>query len=305
MGYFNTLKLSISSKKSYDNSLDRWISAFNKKVDIDYIINNSAESLNILKKCKDIKNTFTNHHLFISAIVAYIEHELLDKGGYVDRLAGWKLIQKENNSPQNKRYLTGAPTELQKNKQYPWSKILEIRDSLDIGSTKILLAMYTYINPVRADYYSCKLCDDEASVPLTDNYIMMKGDSWKVVLQDYKTHKKYGKIELIVPEELKLLLVEYIKLSPKNYLFENENNKPFTRKTFSTWASRRLKEVFNGSETLTGIRHSYTSTLDYNGGLSGLSSIAERMGHSVWTQRQYRWDVPSDTDATNEIILPT
>jgi hypothetical protein len=156
--------------------------------------------------------------------------------------------------------------------------------------------MYTYINPVRADYHACKLYDDESAATKTENYIVKGTSQWKVVLQDYKTYKSYGKIEINVPEVLHLLLVEYLRLYPRVYLFENDSGEPFTRKTFSTWSARKLEQAFKSPMTLTAIRHSFTGSLDYNVSTVELRGIGESMGHSVGTQRQYRWE--------NEVIVP-
>ena len=42
--------------------------------------------------------------------------------------------------------------------------------------------------------------------------------------------------------------------------------------------------------TLTTLRHSYTSSLDYNRPIRELNEIAKTMGHSVGVQHMYRWD---------------
>jgi len=290
MSHFKTPKLSENSKRVYDYNIGRWIGAFKKTVDIMYIVEHLKESLNVLKKCEYIKDTATNRHIFISAIVAYIEHELLDKGGYVERLDEWKKERTENSGGLRERYLTGAPTELQKDKVRTWEDILKVRDGLDVGSTKALLGMYTYINPMRADYYACRLCKEGESNEAVDNYIVMGEKVWKLVIQEYKTAKRYGKIEIEMPNELRELLMAYLKDSTRSYLFVNESDEPFTRKSFSTWSTRRLSAAFGSPCTLTSIRHVYTSRLDFNGSLLGLVCIASGMGHSVSTQRQYRWE---------------
>jgi hypothetical protein len=289
MSYFTTTKLSETTLRTYNYQIRRWLDAFNKTVDIMYIITHSKESLGVLKRCEDIKDTPTNRHMFISAITAYIEHELLDKGGYMERFEEWKKLRWENGESMRNRYLTGAPTELQKDKVYSWPDILKARDELELCSAKVLLAMYTYVNPVRADYYACKLCKEDGDVS-AENYIIMGEKEWKLVLQHYKTVKKHGKIVIDLPNELRELLTEYLKDSDRTYLFVNDNGDPFTRKTFSTWAKRKLETVFKSAITLTSIRHSFTASLDFNGSLCELNKIAHGMGHSVCTQRQYKWE---------------
>jgi hypothetical protein len=186
--------------------------------------------------------------------------------------------------------LTGAPTELQKDKAISWSRVLEVRDSLELGSTKILLGIYTYIPPVRADYHACKLVDSSYNSTGDENYIIMDGDKWKLVLQNYKTKNSYGKQVLDVPDELYKLMKEYLKDTPRKYLFTNEHDEPFTRKTFSTWAKRRLEVAFKAPMTLTSIRHVFVCGLDFNVSVRELNEIGRGMGHSVSTQREYRWE---------------
>jgi integrase len=217
----------------------------------------------------------------------------------------WREIQGRNSQPMRDRKMTGQPTDNQRGKETEWSAICKVRDELPLGATKLLLAFYTYIDPIRADLYNCHVFDqdDEEYVRLTDNFITI--DPPMLHLRDYKTKKTYGRIQIPLPDELMQVLNDYLcdehikKERVTGRLFENECGETFTRATFSKWSTRRLTRAFGKPMTLTAIRHNFTSQLDFNRPIEELHKTAMRMCHSVATQREYKWEV-----GKNEVIQP-
>lgn len=255
-----------------------------------------------LQACPDIKPTNTNHHMFISAVVAYIQHVMKDD----TLLDVWKEIMYDNSKPLRERYLTGEPTALQANKaDIKWEDILKVRDELPLGITKILLSMYTMIAPERGgDYHNVAMFPFNSDPALIKcNYIIMYLEGpWKLYLRDYKTKRKHGIIVVDLPDELSNMISEYQMTSPpeSDCLFENEKGEPFTRGTFSTWAVRRLTGAFDRPMTLTAIRHAYISQIDFNRPIGELNAVAESMGHNLSTQRVYKWE----DKKKNEVVVP-
>jgi integrase len=158
------------------------------------------------------------------------------------------------------------------------------------------------LNPVRADYYHCLIVlDDDAPFfeTMQNNYIVLDETDHYVMLKDYKTREKHGVLKLPLPEELYRLVMRHLTDNDRPHLFVNENGDFFTRQTFSTWANRKLTKAFGRPMTLTAIRHSFCSQLDFNKPIKELNEVAHSMGHSVGTQRLYKWEGTS-----NEVVMP-
>jgi len=300
--------LAESTRKVFNRNIGRWLKALDHPGNMltPWLLKQPRKMMRGLQACPDIKPTNTNHHMFISAIVAYIQHVMKDD----TLLDVWKEIMYDNSKPLKERYLTGQPTALQANKaDIKWEDILKVRDELPLGSTKLLLSFYTMIPPERGgDFHSCFLMPEGAEKEYPDacagNYIIIKHDApWELYLNEYKTKKRLGTIKIDLPEELILMVSEYhvmIQEPSSGYLFENEKGEPFTRGTFSTWAVRRLTEAFGRPMTLTAIRHAYISQIDFNRPIGELNAVAESMGHSVETQRKYKWEDSKE----NEVVMP-
>ena len=113
-----------------------------------------------------------------------------------------------------------------------------------------------------------------------------------MVLNDYKTKKKYGTIQIPIPEPLYELIKECKTsgICKNDYIFTNSLGGPYDRNQYSGYAVRMLERLFGRPVTLTTLRHSYTSSLDYNRPIRELNEIAHSMGHSVGVQHMYRWD---------------
>jgi hypothetical protein len=296
--------LAESSRKVFNRNIGRWLKALDHPGSMltPWLLKQPMKMMRGLRACTDIKATNTNHHMFISAIVAYIQHVMKDD----TLLDVWKEIMYENSKPLRERYLTGQPTALQANKaDIKWEDILRTRDELPLSSTKLLLSFYTMIAPERGgDYYNVAMLPFNSDPALLAcNYIIMYLEGpWKLYLKDYKSKKKYGTIVIDLPDELSDMITEYHMTAPpeSDNLFENEKGEPFTRGTFSTWACRKLTEAFGRPMTLTAIRHAYISQIDFNRPIGELNSVAESMGHTISTQRVYKWEDKKE----NEIVIP-
>ena len=122
--------------------------------------------------------------------------------------------------------------------------------------------------------------------------LLLTKSNARLVLNDYKTKKKYGTIQIPIPCQLYELIQECRKggLCKNDYLFTNSIGQPYNRNQYSGYAVRMLERIFKRPITLTTLRHSYTSSLDYNRPIRELNEIAHSMGHSVGVQHMYRWD---------------
>lgn len=280
---FGVSSLGASSQNQYIKKLVQWVSYRDKS--LEYLINNKEEALEILKEAR-IKQTATNHHVYISAIVGYLTH--IDKRE--EKIKEWKEIQKGNWEPLSEHYGRNEPTEKQMDKVIEWSKIEEMRESLEEGSfERLLLSFYTLMEPIRADYYATEIIG-EGEESKEENYIKLT-DRANVIVTDFKTKNKYKKIENTLNEKLDKELRVSLEKYPRKYLFVMEDReKPYTRKLFSNWACRTLTRILKKKMTLTVLRHLYISEkIKEETPLYELKEIAKKMGHSRDMQRVYNW----------------
>jgi len=302
MDYFPTATLSQTSKKAYTTHIIRWLS-FGLS-NLEELIRDSAKALDLLKKAP-VKQTNYVYHGYYSAVVAYLTHEA--PTSLKEFKKEWEEIQRTNHKPLGEHYENQEPTEQQKETMIDWKDVLKARDELPAGIERILIAFYSDIPPVRADYNATMLLKPTDQIPEGMNYIIL-GSEFKLVIQEFKTQKKYKTIEHILPERLKKELEESLKAEPRSWLFIKRREslsspeQEMSPGEYSNWANRILTRVFGKRTTLTALRHSFASTLDYNGSLRSLNSIARSMGHSVAMSRGYVWRSSDGPVGSNTVV---
>lgn len=306
MDYFQNTILSKNSILLFNRQLNLWVSFLPKSqqniINILLFPENSVKILNESLKTK----TNANLHTFYTAIISLINHTT-EFTSHIppEQLAAvkqkWCEIRKENQLPIVQRRYEELPTELQLKKGGTYLKyedIIKKRDSLPFGSIeRLLLGFYTYLYPVRADYFATEIVTFKQK-PTEQNYIRrITPDVSEVILNDFKTKYTYKQIKNILPPELNADLVESLRIKPRKYLFVNQTGQPFTRNAFTIWSRRILTRLFEVDLTLTIIRHLFINTIDFkNIKLSELHKISEKMGHNVSTQREYQWNLSKDSD---------
>ena len=301
MDHFPTAPLADSSKALFNTRIERWLKAFppEKERTLEWLIRHPKKAMKCLRRTDTVKNTPKNHHCFLSAVVAYLRHELKD----VEIFETWEAIQKENEKPIWEEANSGEPTERQKGKEMPWADILKVRDALPLSATKLLLAMYSYIPPIRADLFACRLYEETPDEVGEDNYIVLDEKNPRLVMNDYKTKRKYGSMAIPLPKPLYEMIRQCIKegICKGEYLFTDSFDLPYERNGFSRQTARMLTRAFGKPMTLTAIRHNFISNIDTKLPLPKLKLIADSMGHSMGAQKLYRWDEIADK---NEIVTP-
>lgn len=284
---FKNIALSDTSKRQYSVKIPQWISYLQIKT-FKALLENPAESIETLESTPKIKHSPANHHIYIGSVVAYIRHITKNE----EMLKKWKEYERKNSEPIADRYAENAPSELQKNKAaVPFDEIDKVRRLLPSGSPeRLLIAFYTLIEPIRADYYATEIITDDLKEPTEENYIILTETRAQLVVRDFKTKERYEIIENTLSDELIEELRASLDKNPRKYLFVTDDMKVYTRKLFSNWACRALTRVLKQPMTLTALRHIYI-TKKIHDKTSGkeLRHIATKMGHSRDMQRVYEW----------------
>jgi hypothetical protein len=305
MNYFEDTHFAHATINLYNMKIKKWIEYMpDDKKSIIHIALNKKDSVEILTSALE-KPTNANLHGYYSSIIAFIEYnthlpKLFDKKFLDDLFQDWVKLRKENETTIVQRRLDNKPSEMQSAKggvKITFDDIVKKRDSLKYGSLeRLLLGFYTYLPPVRADYFTTEIVTFRQK-PKEQNYIRLITPTLaKCVLRDFKTKTKYERIENDIPSELNDELRYSLKEKPRDYLFVNASGEPFTRNAFSVWSKRVLSKLFNTQMTLVIIRHLFISTIDFNKmSDTQLTELGNKMGHSISTQRTYRW-IKDDED---------
>lgn len=240
--------------------------------------------------------TLPNVRNYITAIIAllrYSPHIAPHISHRLESHSTWVSLRNHISQPTYDRQIQEKPTALQERRdgsKLSFQDLIHARDSLQIPmSHKLLLAMYTYLYPVRADYYALQILTDQ-SEPTHPNYLRVSPHSTELMIRDFKTSKVFPPIHYpSVPHPLHLLITASLLETPRKFLFESAHYTPYTRIRFSQWASATLASSLRVPLNLTIIRHIFISSLSMDTPLQELQRIGKLMGHSIARQRLYTW----------------
>ena len=276
MDHFKGAELSQATKKQYNMYIEKWLHLGYKSMKD--LLRSPKEAMQQLENSLS-SATPTLKHNYLSAVVAYITH-CVPRDHRAQFARTWTKLQKENYRPIQERYDNQEAGPRQISAAVKWDQVLEARAA---HPESLLLAFYTYLPPVRADYNAVHL----AKKPEGENYIVM-GKEYRLVLHEFKTAKTYTTIEHVLPQPLKEILDKSLIEKPRDYLFTYHNGEPMTAKAFSAYANRELTRLIGHKTTLTALRHAYVETIDYNKSYKDLKTIANGMGHSVERSMLYK-----------------
>lgn len=240
-------------------------------------------------------DTFTRMGLLQSSISGYAKacnaYAKSNPEVHPEVVQYWKSVVSDNYKQTKEKYsLANQLSEKQVDvlNNITWHQICSTRDSLPLGSIEqLLLAMYTLLPPVRADYYEVSINSTSSK-----NNLIIHDDRMILTLTDFKTAKTYEVITHTFDSSSMLFKIIQKSLlnNPRTYLFVNNHKLPFSRNSFVVWASRILNKLFKQPMSITDFRHLYISSqVDFNKPTQELQSISNLMGHSIPVQKMYQW----------------
>lgn len=283
--YLMKAELSELTKQNYKDRLVHLEKQFNQSI-FD-IIKNAEQSI---KKIKQMYNQETTRKVYTSVILSLFRHVPNLKEQLPKQYIQWSNAFKDSDQAVEERYKHNAPTDKQKAGYVPYEEIKQERYKLPKGSIeRLLLAMYTDIYPLRADFNKVRLYK---TVPVNPepNYIHMKRNGCILILNEYKTANKHGQFEKELPSSLCKEIHDSLEEKHRDYLFINANKEPFElSNSFTHYANKILKNIFKKPLTISLIRHAFISTLDFNTlTIAEKEAIAKDMCHTTKLQDQYR-----------------
>jgi hypothetical protein len=202
------------------------------------------------------------------------------------------------NAEQQNIYENQEMTEKEKAKYSSWAEILELREKLwglveDYWSFQdyMILCLYTMIPPLRLDFAEMQvLSSEQDNENQTGNYLVL-GKSSKFVLQDYKTSKKYGKLEIAIPKPLQKVL-EYWRTTfapDAEYLLFARTGEPMNDACLGNLVRTLFMKHLGKPTGITMLRHAFVNQERAGDKkLRRQQEIARLMAHSVGMNVLYR-----------------
>lgn len=267
---------------------------FDEKKSLYYVMTHPQEFKEALLKYKS-KHSLADRTTtqYIAIIISLFMHNTNMLEEHNDKFKMYKTIKKDMSEEIEDQVLSNKPTIKQAKGLITLNDIIETRDKLDKGSDdRLLLSLYTMIPPLRSNFDNVKILNKDSN-DNKNNYIVLTEDKNQLILNRYKTAPTYDKIIINLPDDLVSEINESLKQKPRDYLFVEHGNKPYTKaNSWNAWANRRLKKLFNTDFSLTMFRHIYLSNKDLKLNektLKERKKISDIMGHSLDTQSKYIW----------------
>ena len=178
-----------------------------------------------------------------------------------------------------------------------WPDVVKLREKLienisDMNSFQdaLILALYSYIPPARADYAPMRVVGSEPT-DTSGNYMLVPPGNKRatIILNEYKTAKSLGQRRITTPAPLSALIRSWLRLNHSGWLLLAENGRPMNEDLLS----KRIKKIFfreTGRGTgINILRHSYiTEARRGEKPLKEQKELALAMGHSIGTSQLYR-----------------
>ena len=115
----------------------------------------------------------------------------------------------------------------------------------------------------RNDIASIHVIDDEKKIEENKNYLVTRDKEYKIILQQYKTFKKYGKKEYTLDKNLQRLIKKLLKHNTSGFLLLNKNRKSkMTRNNLTLHLNRIFMKYTNKKIGSSLLRHIQSSELN-------------------------------------------
>jgi hypothetical protein len=107
--------------------------------------------------------------------------------------------------------------------------------TLKASQEVVLLAMYAYLTPKRADFGKLRIVASIGKLQDDENGLVLpsKGDC-RLVLNQYKTAKTYKQFTEVLPVELAVIVRASLEAWPRTYLLVGPRDKPLSDNNYST-----------------------------------------------------------------------
>ena len=263
----------------------------------------------LLTKLKKVENLNTQRNLLAAALVGFdLLKETAAREPYVEQIA--VLNEKQKSAPDR--------TPKQQAKHVDWNKIIKLRRLLtrtvrlgkyytrkklqrrefQVLQQNLVLHLYTQIPPVRNDWSTVRfmkvsewdeLSEDEKT---ESNILVMGRGAYHVYWADYKTVKKHGVIQQVIPKVLQSILkkhIKYLKLHfpDGDHLLLGSTGAPMTRNGLTKFLQRLFYTHFRTKTSTSALRAIFLTHKFDKKQLDEQVTIAKAMHHTPAVAREF------------------
>lgn len=291
-----------NSIKMYVNNLSKLMKLFESD-NLDFL----NEEKKVLEKLENLsENTIRN---YLNSILIYLMAVNKDDK-YKDEIKNYGDKRDELNQKYEESHTSGKISEKQKENLIDIKEVYSMIDTIgnEIKNKKIkkkeditakekqLLMIYIIYNiyvrlPMRNDVAGMEAISKRQYNKLSEedkkanNYLVIEKGKMTMILNKYKTSKKYEENKIEVPKDLEKLLRLYVRINGMGTLFTTSTGKPLTRNELSQLLLRTSKKYLDKNISTTMLRKIYLSS-KYADVKEEMKKDAQIMGHSVDTQQK-------------------
>lgn len=297
-GYLQDPDLSEATQNAYKLHVQKLLDYVGKPVE--WVLSHPKEVLAMMDNDPSVSNNTKRNR--ICAVCSLLKRWTTAASELAPERDVWMAAHKSLNKEKSESQMSGDPSEKELVNWVPWDKVLKAESVLaktEFASLRhLVLSMYTHIEPVRADYGRLRLFWSDPPVCDADqeNYVFISPSPGKSVLclNRYKTVRRYGKFTRSLPESLVAVIRKSVHDDPRDYLFVTIHGEPYNlSNSFVKFVNRVLYDIFKKHMTISLMRHSFISAIDFNNSRPGdLIQVSKNMMHSVQMQQMYRRIVP-------------
>jgi len=313
-------KLIETLKKSRPNAKDTTINMYASNL-MKLMKLMEADSFKFLSKPDKIEDIlkelhYTTRRNYLNAIVVYLMAEEDKNEDLIDK---YTELRDELNKKYEEEQATGVISDKQKDNFVDISEITkmieqmgqEIKDKNLYRKENLspkergLLQVYVIFNiysrvPLRNDVAGMEAITKTTYNKLTEedkkekNYLVSTKSSMFMVLNRFKTQKKYGELVFYLQKDLEKILRQYLKINGMGVLFKSGTGKPLTRNALSQLLIKTSKKYMDKSISTTMLRKIYLSS-KYSDVKDEMAKDSAIMGHSTEMQSKVYIKKPQDS----------
>jgi hypothetical protein len=266
-----------------DVSLTRYVYNLNRLKTLMGVEDESLKWLKNTKKVIDFIDALDYSLNYKKSFYIAIVSLLKLQNSLKKELEVYRTKQLSYNNEQSKIYDKQMLSPNEEEKFMNWPDIVKAAKQMEPDSEDhLIVSLYTLLPPLRNDFVKMKIVD-EIPTDASGNYLIVGPKTSQIVLNEFKTSRKYGTQIIDVPSKLNLIIKKYLKNYPTDVLF-NTTEPQMSKKIGDVFEKLLGKRV-----TINILRHSYISYMKRNEPtLKKKEELAKSMLHSISMDEVYR-----------------
>lgn len=251
----------------------------------------------LLKKNSISLNSAKSNMVALASLIKRAEESEIATPELSEKQKYWVRNVRVFNAQSQKIIEKNTLSEKEKEAWVPLSEWLETEKKMRISEPgsygHLLVGFHSLVAPMRGgDLSKVKIVKtEEPDSKSKQNILIWNGpkEPAKLIVRSHKTSKKWPVLTRDLPQDLKNIIDLSLKANPREYLFEMETGKPWTKASYLVWKNREFQRIFNKPVTTNIARHAYINAQDMiPRSIEARRRQAESMGHSLRTQDEYK-----------------